>query len=485
LKFAKISLPLQGTPKLINMRQITVLTKAACLPVAVALLLLTPWGCERYDFERVHVPLHFSADTVSFDTIFTPIGSTTFACKVYNRSDRQLLIDEVRLHKGGGSPFAMNVDGRTGASVRGIRLARRDSLFIFLEVKKNEALLLTDHIVFVTGGAEQRGVELVAYGQAVVLIDRDTTLRGNHAFTSEKPYLITGSLTVDSGATLTVEGGAKLYFGKGCGITVSGTLNANGLPSSPCLFSHPRYKDAWYGTAGGQWQGITVSGSGKAALAHAQLRGARQGFTVLDTLGEAAAPQLRLARSKIEYAEGGMSLCGGSAVADNCRVVHSLTSAVQVQGGSCEAYHCTFAAYDLEAHQRHGAQVALQNFRVRSKRDTVDAPLRRAYFGNSIIYGSNASELTIRQRPGAAMEYRLESCAVKGKPNQNGFIGVITGDPKFRDVGKGDFRLSEGSPAINAGKPEVANSFPKDLEGFDRSAEQDTSMGCHAYRRQQ
>lgn len=450
----------------------------------MAIFLFALLGCERYNFESAHVELSFSADTLSFDTIFTPIGSTTFSCKVYNRSNKNMVIDEVFLGKRNASPFLMNADGQAGYSLRNLRLAKKDSMFIFIEVQKNQELLLTDQIGFVSGGLEQGSrIELVAYGQEVELFENDTVLRVDCDFTPDKPYLINGNVTIDSGVTATVKASAKLYFGKNCGIIVNGALRAEGLASSPCIFSHPRYKDAWYSTAGGQWQGITVNASGIAKLTYAQLRGARQAFYVLDTLDEAtlSCPQLRLSRNKIEYSEIGMNICKGSATVDNCLVVSSSTNAVLVQGGSCEAFHSTFATYETTSGY-HSAQVALQNFRIRGKKDTVDAPLKLAHFGNSIIYGSNVNELVIRQRLGAAMDYKLEHCTIKIKSsNLNNFYSVTSDDPKFKDVSKNDFHLSKGSPAVNAGKQDIANSFPLDLEGFDRSVEQDSSMGCYVY----
>src|SRR4030042_6522627 len=53
----------------------------------------------------------FSCDTVTFDTIFTTIGSTTMNFKVYNTSDRPLLISSIELAGGESSYFRLNIDG--------------------------------------------------------------------------------------------------------------------------------------------------------------------------------------------------------------------------------------------------------------------------------------------------------------------------------------------------------------------------------------
>jgi hypothetical protein len=465
------------------LRYLLLVIKKSTLPLIAFLALL--WSCERYDFvSDGSVSLKFSADTVSFDTIFSPIGSATFTCKVYNRSSKNLIIDEVFLGKGNASPFLMNVDGRAGYSVRNLRLAKEDSLHIFLEVQKNSAQpLLTDSIVFAMGNTRQH-LGLMAYAQEVVLFEKDTVLKNAFTFTAEKPYLILGSITVDSSVTATVDAGAKLFFGKNCGIIVNGKLVVNGLSSSPCIFSHPRYKEDWYSDASGQWQGITVNASGKIEAVFAQLQGARQAFYVQDTLSTAVSkPQLNVSRSKIENSEVGVNVCNGSAHIDNCLIAHSATNALLLQGGTCKVYQATFATYST-AQGYHSAQVVVQNFRLRGVRDTVSAPLDSATFGNCIIYGSNVSELSINQRLGTDMRYQFESCIIKSKAGLNGFISVKNEDPKFKDVSKNDFHLSENSPAIHGSKS-IADSYKIDLDGFDRTIEQDSSMGCYVYRKLQ
>ncbi|MDR0687915.1 MAG: hypothetical protein LBF55_04405 [Prevotellaceae bacterium] len=452
--------------------------------------------CQRQEFALdSSATLYFSSDTLNFDTIFSPFGSTTFSCRVYNPGDKNLLFSEVRLSGGSASPFRMNVDGRAGSgySVGNVKLARRDSLFIFLEVKKNQNLLLTDAITFVVNGqALSSRLEVVAYGQEVVVLDRDTALPGGYTFTADMPYILGGMVTVDSSATVTVARGARLYFGAKAGIAVSGTLEVEGTAESPCLFSHPRYNDPWYKEAAGQWEGISIGAGGRASVRFARITGARYAFAVTDTLegggGGGGGVQLELKSSVVEFADVGVRSCNGHIHADNCLFSNPLTSAVQVEGGSCGFYSCTFAASAYG-----GTLVTLQSYRLHEKSkgryDTVPMPLDAAYFANSIIYGKNTNELSVREQQGQAalMRFKLERCAVKlgssyDRSNAERYVDVTTQDPAFRNAGKNDFHLSEKSPAINAGLEDIASMYPIDADGCDRNASNDKSLGCYAYR---
>jgi hypothetical protein len=433
--------------------------------------------------------LRFSSDTLRFDTIFSPLGSTTFSCKVYNPSDKNLLFDEVRLRSEGASPFRMNVDGRSGYSVGNVKLAKKDSLFIFLEVKKNETLLLTDAVVFVVNGVELASrLEVVAYGQDAVVFDRDTSPCDGYTFTAEKPYILNGVVTVDSDATVTVAAGAKLYFDTKAGVDVNGTLKVEGTPENPCIFSFPRYNDPWYRNAVEQWRGVSISPTGCASVSGARITGAQCAFDVSGPQNTATGVQLTLSNSVVEIADIGVRVSFGKVVADNCLFARYYSNAVLVQGGQCSFYHCT-----LTSKTYLSVLVTLQNYILLEKRgqrktyDTIPVPLE-VTFVNSIIYGENATGISIREQKHIPADLNLTLTCCLVKPDSYDLSSsdtsgnIINQDPMFRDVAKNDFHLSEGSPAINAGLDEFAIKYPVDANGYNRSTSNDRSMGCYAYR---
>ncbi|MDR0711442.1 MAG: hypothetical protein LBF67_03730 [Prevotellaceae bacterium] len=432
--------------------------------------------------------LRFSSDTIRFDTIFSPIGSTTFLCKVYNPSNKNLLFDEVRLQRENASPFRINVDGREGYSVSNVKLAKKDSLFIFLEVKKNEYLLLSDAVVFMVNGVELANkLEVVAYGQDAVVFDGDTVPCDGYTFTADKPYILNGVVAIRNATTVKVAAGAKLYFGAKAGVSVSGVFEVEGTPENPCIFSFPRYNDQWYSDATGQWEGITICSIGNASMSYARIRGARNAFTVDDTLMLTSSAQLTLKNSVVEYAKIGIQITNGKANIDNCLFANHLSYAALVEGGVCNFYHCTFASGIYRS-----TLVALQNYHLNEQvkpnsYDTIPMPLE-AYFANSIIYGKNVDELSVREQKKGKnhMRFKLERCIVKLNAgydlgDSERYAAVTTQDPLFKDVEKSDFHLTEKSPAINAGLGSIAEMFPIDADGRDRRILQDTSLGCYVY----
>ena len=51
--------------------------------------------------------------------------------------------------------------------------------------------------------------------------------------------------------------------------------------------------------------------------------------------------------------------------------------------------------------------------------------------------------------------------------------------PQFNDLSLQDYRLRDNSPAINAGKPEIASQIPLDILGRDRTLRPD--IGAYQY----
>ena len=82
---------------------------------------------------------------------------------------------------------------------------------------------------------------------------------------STNKYILTGSVTVPKGMTLTAEAGTVTLSGSsGYSLRVDGTLNAAGTESNPVVFTAP--KDAEYGNGNGatyDWYGITVADTGE------------------------------------------------------------------------------------------------------------------------------------------------------------------------------------------------------------------------------
>ena len=95
-------------------------------------------------------------------------------------------------------------------------------------------------------------------------VSSNTRLRGY------RTYIVSNSVTVASGATLTLQPGTILKFNTGCSLTVNGTLDAQGTRAAPIVFTSLK-DDAHGGDANGDggktyaqagdWKKIAVYGS--------------------------------------------------------------------------------------------------------------------------------------------------------------------------------------------------------------------------------
>lgn len=132
--------------------------------------LLVITSCQKENFSTSSdIKLQFSTDTVSFDTIFTRIGSITQWMKVKNPSKYSINISKIFLAGGEKSPFRLNINGLTGYEDYDVKMSSGDSIFIFVEVTidpagKNNPMLIQDSIVFEVNGNRQ-DIDLMAFGQ--------------------------------------------------------------------------------------------------------------------------------------------------------------------------------------------------------------------------------------------------------------------------------------------------------------------------------
>ena len=137
----------------------------------------------------------------------------------------------------------------------------------------------------------QRGVQVGG------LIDTNTT------WTADKEYLVTSSVIVSSGITLTIEPGTTIRFDQDTFLSVNGALYAVGSPTAPIVFTSNGTNQQRY------WRGIFLSGS------KSYLR-----FTVLEYAGRNAYAALNLGGSSHEITKISFRYNNSDTRAINCRV---------------------------------------------------------------------------------------------------------------------------------------------------------------------
>ena len=331
--------------------------QTAGLGLLLATLLYLAAGCERVDHYATDpsLRLDFSTDTLTFDTLFTTIGSVTKQFMVYNPHGENLRIESVTLASGGRSGFRLNVDGRKGESFSGIDLWKRDSLRVLVEVtasanNADRPLLIQDSILFYTNGVRQF-VLLQAVGQDVHIIRGGRTYTENTTLTADRPYLIFDSLTVGPGVTLTLAPGATLCFHHQAKLIVAGTLKAIGTQAQPITLRGDRLDSIYanvtlpYDHVPGQWGGIRFeSTSFENELEYADIRNTSFGLDFQPSTPDRR--KIRIHNSRVTNSSGDLLTAVNCHIeASGSEFTNAAGNTVCLIGGRHRFAHCTLANF--------------------------------------------------------------------------------------------------------------------------------------------
>jgi hypothetical protein len=424
----------------------------------------------------------FSADTVSFDTVFSGVGSATMEFRAVNPGKDPVLIDHIWLGGGEASPFRLNIDGSPAEALDDLVLASGDSIFIFVIVTidptgENNPVAVLDSVNFQSGGYSGR-VILEAWGQDIWLVDED--ILSDVTWTEGKPYVVSGTLFVDTVATLTLDPGARVYFHHDAGLTVAGSLRAPGTAEKPVLFATDRLEDA-YNDVPGRWKGIRFFDcSHDNFMNFAEVRNAIVAVTLTGTA--TSVPDLTLNGARLMHNTVSSLVARNADVfAVNSVFAHSGFSTLSLtEGGRYDFVHCTM--------------VNRWEYGYRSEPVMFVSPgsgvLPEVSVVNSVIYGTLASEVDISAVPAdVAAVFSADSSMIKVDTLNSRwyttilFRDVITaGETKFIDEIAFDFRPDTLSPLLDiAGKAEMA-LWPYDIRGKPRPTGKGPDIG--AYERQ-
>jgi hypothetical protein len=438
--------------------------------------------------------LSFSTDTLTFDTVFTTLGSTTEFIRVYNNNNGKVNIDEIRLGGGDNSPFKLNIDGLPGNVANDTEINGKDSMYIFVAVtvdptNQNNPIFFIDSIMFQTNGNLQK-IYLIAWGQdAHFFISEEIC---SQTWVNDKPYVILNSMAVDSGCTLTIQSGCKIYFGGNSSLFVyaTGKLIVNGTQTDSVNFRGVRLED-FYDDKAGQWGGIfLLRGSTGNTFNYTEISNSTFGLSLgsgtqddFPNLGSftpstkaEATIKNSIIRNSLLYGIYGFS---SEITAENCLVYNGGDNMVALGlGGKYIFNHCTFANYGSNYLEHKKAILLLSDYAESSNGDNASFPLDVS-FKNCIIYGSLDDELdTVKAN--SQSNYKFEYCLLKTERDFNGnpfFENCKKNeDPMFKDRAEDDYHLQDNSPCRDAG---VSTSVTTDLDGFSRDATPD--MGCYEY----
>lgn len=427
---------------------------------------------ETQFMESQHVTLKFSVDTLSFDTVFTTMGTTTRRFKVYNPHEMPVRINQVTLGKGNMSRFRLNVDGDTSMVVKDLELYPHDSLFIFVQATINpntttEPFLVEDDVMFVVGEKIQR-VALQAYGRNAIYHKPDP-LKGYSIIDCEHwnhdmPHVVMGIAVVDSAETLSLQAGDELYFANdGLLWVYKGTLKVHGSQEKPVKFTSIRH-DGWYDTLPGQWNYVWLNSDSKNnEIEYALVENGYVGFRV----DSAATMTIKNSVVRNESLAGilgqGASINGDNVLVHTCQTA---TLALQ-HGGSYEFRNSTFANY-WRYDSRPSPSVVLNNV-WEYNHVTYTYPLSKAYFYNCIIYGSysldDGGEVLVYCADDVEHNIKMDHCLVKMSDISavDTMAVVLNEDPLFKN-NVCDYHLKATSPAVQKGSASWV-TIPTDLDG--------------------
>lgn len=413
--------------------------------------------------------LSFSVDTLLFDTVFTNVGSATRYLKIYNNSTADLNLNNVRLGKGAGSSFRINVDGVPGYNIEETLIRGGDSLYIFADVTidpndAQSAFIETDSILFQYENYTQH-VKLRAWGRNAYYYSSipdhqqytpnsenlqlmewddffDPTLDPNNEnigtsfyyysintptqWTDEKPHVIYGNLIVENNQTLNITAGAEIYLhtNSSISITEGSSIHAKGDLDNEITFQSDRSDNhslTDYAHTPGQWGGIWIrSGSFDNIFDYVKMKNGQVGIRV-DGIGDpsvlsALSPESLTITNSIIYNMSGVGIwalsskvVGSNLLIANCGS-HLLSL---VRGGYYDFKQCTFVnAYPFE---RSTSSIAITNYFPDTPTDPDHyGSLQKGYFGNCIIDGNLETEIILgKDEEKANFNYTLDHCIVK------------------------------------------------------------------------
>ncbi len=451
-------------------------------------LLILLFSCRKDSFiTSPDARVNITADTLKYDTVFVSAGSTYQSFRIINDNNQKLRLSSVKLMGGAASAYKMNVDGVAGSQFSNLEIEANDSLYVFVQVNVDPAsgnlpFVIRDSIEISYNGKDRK-VQLEAWGQNAHFY-RNRVISADETWNNDRPYVILGSLTVNSNRTLTINNGCRIYVHADAPIIVNGTLLVNGLKDTAerVYFRGDRLDDP-YRDFPGSWPGIFFkAGSQNSVFNYAVIKNAYQAIGLEDPSPNAN-PKLVLNESVIDNAyDAGVIAINSSMRARNCLISNCGRNLYLVKGGNYQFTHCT-AVTIANSYINHKDPVLVLSNYVTVANNPVSAPLN-ASFTNCIFWGENGlvdDEVVVLKSGTDPFTVNFDHALwkVQTTPANITSTGIINNQtPLFDSVNTSkqyyDFRLKTGSPAINAG----ANvGVVTDLDGKTRPVGM-PDLGC-------
>ena len=438
-------------------------------------------------FEGTNPAISTSLDTLTFDTVFTTIGSATRLFKIYNNENEDILVD-VSLQNGNNSIFRMNVDGIAGTEVNDVFIKGNDSIYVFMDVTVDPdqplsvSPFIIEEVVSISSNGSEKDILLEAWGQNANYVP-GTKRKGilsllscdleTETWDDPKPYVIYGVLFIDSceliipaGTDIFVHGGIvrndSLIYNDGFVIVLeNGKITANGTAEEPITIQGDRLEQSFDNVAG-QWVGIRfIGGSRGNRFEHVNIKNSVVGMRV-----DSAAQVSLESCSIFNTTSAGLIGVRADIDATNTLIYNNGSNcAALTYGGNYNFNHCTFASYGNQS-----SAVRFDNFRCTDPplcQEIVFVNQLNTTFTNCIFAGNDSDEIfpldwTDGEEPDL-FNFNFTNCAVTVNdildPEQypNFFdncancINLTFSDTLFLDIENNVFSLDTMSIAIDKG----------------------------------
>jgi hypothetical protein len=459
--------------------------KKLLLILTVILLTLS---CRKNSFiTGKDASVSFSTDTLFFDTVFVSMGSVTQSVKILNPNSKKLHLDVVKLMGGAQSYFNLNIDGSPGPEQDNIDLDAGDSLYIFVAVQINPASanlpFIVQDSIQVSFNGNLTYIQLQAWGQNAHFL-RNQVLTGTNSWTSSLPYVIQGGLRIDTGASLTIPAGCRVYFHADAPLLVDGSLAVNGADSSRVYLLGDRL-DEPYRDYPGSWPGIYFRGtSTNNQLRFAVIGNANDAIVAESPPAGGGPAKLVLEQCIINNSyDAGILGVNGSIQATNCLISNCGQDIELGGGGNYQFTQCTAAAYsdNFIVH----TQPVLSISDAIMQGSTVITGDLLASFTNCIFwgdFGNVPSEVMVSRQANYTFTVNFANSLWKVQMAPSGVVAtamIANLNPMFDSVNSSanhfDFHLQPGSPALGQG---AAAGILIDLDGNPRPVVS-PDMGCY------
>lgn len=443
-----------------------------------ALLISFLFSCRKESFTTSsNARLIPSVDTLHFDTVFTTAGSVSQYLTIRNNNSDGIRISSIRLGGGAASPFKINVDGVPGPQVAGTEVLRHDSVYIYVTVSinptaQNLPFIIRDSIEIAYNG-NRTWVQLDAFGQNAHFY-RNRKITGNQTWNNDLPYVILGGLTIDTTASLTINKGCKVYMHADAPFIVYGSLQVTGekYDSTRVVFTGDRLDDP-YRDFPASYPGLVFMASSKNNIInYGIVKNAYQGIVVTDLASSGT--KLILNETIIDNAyDVGLLGINTSIDARNLLISNCGKNLILALGGNYRFTHSTVATFSNAYISHKDPALLLTNYLVQGNVITVND--LNASFRNCIFWGEQngfvKDEVVTAKQGATAFNVSFDKVLwrVQATPANVTANGALTSDPRFDSINTQqryfNFRLKEGSPAINAG---INAGVTLDLDGKSR-----------------